>query len=320
MNFAPQDGGSPSKDLGSYRHIPGGAFLMGSDRHYPEEAPVGQVEVTDFWIAETPVTVSQFRDFVLATDYRTVAERSPDPAMYPGADPSMLVPGSLVFRMPPGPVPLENPSAWWEWRPGASWRHPWGPDSSVDGKDDHPVTHVSWEDASAYASWAGARLPTEAEWERAARGGIDGAEFPWGDELSPNGEEAMNRWIGKFPWDWSPGPLGGEGPDTKPVRAFPPNQFGLYGVTGNVWETTSTWFTQGGPVDAECCGSAGDRQKVDSSREVGSGIPRKVMKGGSFLCAENYCSRYRPAARIPQTVESGTCHAGFRLASGTPPE
>jgi len=298
--------------------IPAGSFVMGSDSHYPEEAPTGVVEVGEFRMAETPVTVAEFREFVSATEYLTVAERSPDPAMYPGADPSMLVPGSLVFRMPAGPVSLDDPAAWWEWVPGASWEHPWGPGSSVSGKDDHPVTQVSWEDAAAYASWRGVRLPTEAEWERAARAGIEGAEFPWGNELAPNGQEAMNRWIGEFPWNWHPGPFGGAKPDTLPVKAYPANGYGLYGVTGNVWEITSTWFSGGGPIAADCCGGGTMQAKLDSSREPGSGIPRKVMKGGSFLCAENYCSRYRPAARIPQTVESGTCHAGFRCASDGP--
>ena len=305
--------GEPASLAGA-RWIPGGEFLMGSDRHYPEEGPAGPAEIEGFWIAETPVTVDQFTDFVERTGYLTVAERPPDPAMYPGADPALLVPGSLVFRQPSDPVPLSDPANWWAWQPGASWRHPWGPGSDLSGKGDHPVTQVSWEDAMAYASWAGVRLPTEPEWERAARGGIEGAEFPWGDELSPGGREAMNRWIGEFPWDWSPGPTGGTKPDTVPVRTFDPNGYGLFGVTGNVWELTSTWFTAGGPHEADCCGSGGNPGKLESSREPGSGIPRKVMKGGSFLCAENYCSRYRPAARIPQTVESATCHAGFRCA------
>lgn len=287
---------------------------MGSERNYPEESPVGEVEVDGFWMAETPVTVSEFRRFVEDTGYVTVAERAPDPAMYPGADPRLLVPGSLVFRRPEGPVPHSDPSLWWAWQPGASWRAPWGPGSSIEGKEDHPVTQVSWEDASAYAAWAGLRLPSEIEWERAARGGLEGAEFPWGDELSPGGREAMNRWIGLFPWEWFPGPASGLAPDTVEVRAFPPNGFDLFGVTGNVWEITSTWFVSGGPITSSCCGGSSNEQKVEASREPGSGIPRKVMKGGSFLCAENYCSRYRPASRIPQTVESGTCHAGFRLA------
>lgn len=294
--------------------IPGGTFQMGSDHHYPEEAPASTAAIEGFWLAETPVTVGQFREFVEDTGYETVAERAPDPAMYPGADPSMLVPGSLVFARPEGPVPLDDPSVWWRWCPGASWLAPWGPGSDLGGKDDHPVTHVSWEDASAYAGWAGVRLPTEVEWERAARGGLDGAEFPWGDELSPGGHQAMNRWVGEFPWDWHPGPHQLDRPDTVPVRSFDANGYGLFGVTGNVWELTSTWFTPGGAVAADCCGSAGDPGKLEASREPGSGIPRKVMKGGSFLCAENYCSRYRPASRIPQTVESGTCHAGFRCA------
>ena len=287
---------------------------MGSDNQYPEEAPSGPVEIDGFWIAETAVTVSEFSHFVEETGYVTVAERPPDPAMYPGADPALLVPGSLVFKRPDTPVPLEDPSVWWEWLPGASWRHPWGPGSTLEGKGRHPVTHVSWEDASAYADWAGVRLPTEAEWERAARGGREGAEFPWGDQISPGGVEFMNRWIGRFPWEWRPGPLGGGGPDTVPVDSFEPNQYGLFCVTGNVWELTSSWFTPDGPIGADCCGNGGDQRKLDSSREPGSGIPRKVLKGGSFLCAENYCSRYRPSARIPQTVESGTCHAGFRCA------
>jgi len=312
MRRAERDG--PPAALNGACWIPGGDFLMGSDDHYPEEAPAGERSIDGFWMAETPVTVAQFSEFTERTGYLTVAERAPDPAMYPGADPALLVPGSLVFRKPEGPVPLTDPSAWWEWVPGASWRHPWGPGSDVSEKGNHPVTHVSWEDASAYAAWAGVRLPTEAEWERAARAGIEGAEFPWGSSLSPNGEEAMNRWIGEFPWDWSAGPLGGDRPDTVPVRSFAPNGYGLFGVTGNVWEITSTWFTSGGPLEAECCGAAGNPGKLEASREPGSGIPRKVMKGGSFLCAENYCSRYRPAARIPQTVESATCHAGFRCA------
>lgn len=294
--------------------IPEGTFTMGSAAHYPEEGPPGPVEVDGFWMDGRTVTARQFNEFVAETGYMTVAERPPDPSMYPGADPELLVPGSLTFSMPDGPVDTSDPSRWWRWTPGASWRAPWGPGSSLAGKADHPVTHVCWEDSMAYASWAGKRLPTEPEWERAARGGLEGREFAWGDELSPGGEEAMNRWIGRFPWEWiAPGP-GRTGPDTVTVGSFAPNGFGLHDMTGNVWEWTSTWFLENGPVQSSCCGSGSmpaDR-KVDLSREPGSGIPRKVLKGGSFLCAENYCSRYRPAARIPQTVESATCHTGFR--------
>lgn len=296
--------------------IPEGSFTMGSGDHYPEEKPSGEVEIESFWLDRKAVTVRQFNDFVAATGYLTVAERVPDPAMYPGADPAMLVPGALTFRMPDGPVEMSDPSNWWTWTPGASWREPWGPGSGLRGKADHPVTQVCWEDAVAYADWAGKRLPSEPEWERAARGGLEGMEFPWGDELAPGGVESMNRWIGEFPWKWiTPG---GErtGPDTVAVGSYPPNGFGLFDMTGNVWEWTSTWFLDSGPVGSSCCGSGSPHpdRKVDLSREPGSGIPRKVLKGGSFLCAENYCSRYRPAARIPQTVESATCHTGFRCA------
>lgn len=297
--------------------IPGGTFSMGSSHHYPEESPPGEVTVEGFWMDETPVTVRDFNEFVAATGYLTVAERAPDPAMYPGADPALLVPGSLTFFMPDSRPDMNDPSQWWKWTPGASWRSPWGPGSDLRGKGDHPVTHVCWEDTVAYARWAGKRLPTEPEWERAARGGQEGQEFAWGSEISPGGGEAMNRWIGQFPFEWVAPPRGGTGPDTVPVRSFASNGYGLFEVTGNVWELTSTWFLESGPVQASCCGSGSPpaERKTDLSREPGSGIPRKVLKGGSFLCAENYCSRYRPAARIPQTVESATCHAGFRCAA-----
>lgn len=287
---------------------------MGSADHYPEEAPPGEMEIEGLWMDQKAVTNRQFNEFISDTGYLTVAEKSPDPSMYPGADPAMLVPGSLTFAMPDGPVDLSDPSQWWRWSPGASWRSPWGPGSSLAGKADHPVTQVSWEDAVAYSTWVGKRLPSEPEWERAARGGLEGEEFAWGSDISLGGEEAMNRWIGRFPWEWIPPSREGRGPDTMKVGSFRPNGFGLFDMTGNVWEWTSTWFLDSGPVQAACCGggSPDPERKVDLSREPGSGIPRKVLKGGSFLCAENYCSRYRPAARIPQTVESATCHTGFR--------
>jgi formylglycine-generating enzyme required for sulfatase activity len=287
---------------------------MGSENHYPEEKPALSVEVEGFWMDETAVTNRAFSEFVEATGYVTVAEKAPDPAMYPGADPALLVPGSITFRQPAGPVDLSNPMAWWAWTPGASWRHPWGPDSNLSGKEDHPVTQVSFQDADAFASWAGKSLPGEAQWERAARGGLEGKEFVWGDGLSPGGSERMNRWIGDFPWDFRPRPHGPKAPGTAPVRSFEPNGFRLFEMSGNTWEWTRTWFEEGHHEESRSCCAPVDPlgPGVDASRDPVSGIPRKVLKGGSFLCAENYCSRYRPGARIPETVESATCHISFR--------
>lgn len=266
---------------------------------------------------ETAVTNREFSAFVDSTGYETVAERAPDPAMYPGADPDLLVPGSITFSQPPGPIELSNPMAWWAWTPGANWRNPWGPGSDLDGKEDHPVTQVCFQDADAYARWAGKRLPSEQEWERAARGGIEGAEFAWGNELSPGGRERMNRWIGRFPWEFQPMKPQSERPGTVQVRSFDPNDFGLFEMTGNTWEWTSTWFEQDRHESTAACCAPRDPQipGVEASRDPASGIPRKVLKGGSFLCAENYCSRYRPASRIPETVESATCHISFRCIS-----
>jgi sulfatase modifying factor 1 len=287
---------------------------MGSSRHYPEEAPVGPVAVEGFWMDETPVTNAEFDRFVQETGYMTTAEKAPDPAMYPGADPALLVPGSITFDKPPGPVDLNDPMSWWAWTPGADWRHPWGPRSDLSGREDHPVTQVTYEDADTYARWADKTLPTEAQWERAARGGLDGAEFAWGDDLAPGGEERMNRWIGEFPWKYRPRPGGPRKPGTVPVRSFPENPYGLFGMTGNAWEWTDTWFSaKHGEPTTKCCAPLNPRGPgAEASRDPASGIPRKVLKGGSFLCAENYCSRYRPAARIPETVESSTCHVSFR--------
>lgn len=294
--------------------VPGGTYAMGSEKHYPEERPSGPVSVDGFWMDETTVTNRKFAEFVAATGYVTTAEKAPDPAMYPGADPAMLVPGSITFAKPRGPVDLSNPMQWWAWTPGAQWRHPWGPASNLDGKDDHPVTQVTFEDADAYARWAGKELPTEVQWERAGRGGIESAEFAWGDELSPGGEERMNRWIGEFPWKFRPRRGGARKPGTVAVKTFEPNRFGLYEITGNVWEWTKTWFSDKHPEPtSRCCAPANPLGPgVEASRDPASGIPRKVVKGGSFLCAENYCSRYRPAARIPESIESSTVHISFR--------
>mgnify|MGYP002634556032 CR=1 FL=1 len=290
---------------------------MGSEAHYLEEKPVGAVSLDGFWMDETAVTNRQFSRFAEETGYVTVAEKAPDPAMYPGADPALLVPGSITFSKQRGPVDLSNPLAWWQWTPGASWRHPWGPGTELSGKEDHPVTQVSFEDADAYSRWAGKGLPSESQWERAGRGGLEGAEFGWGEQIAPDGKERMNRWIGEFPWKFRPRPGGSRKPGTVEVKTFEANGFGLFEMTGNTWEWTNTWYSQKHPEPASrCCAPANPRGPgVESSRDPATGIPRKVIKGGSFLCAENYCSRYRPAARIPETVESATCHLSFRCVA-----
>lgn len=310
----PDPAGAPAPGM---KWIPAGTFDMGSESHYPEEKPVGPVSVDGFWMDETTVTNEQYGEFVEATGYVTVAEKAPDPAMYPGADPAMLVPGSITFDQPRAPVPMENPMAWWAWTPGADWRHPLGPKSDLSGREQHPVTQVSFEDADAYARWAGKKLPTEAQWERAGRGGIEGAEFAWGDEIAPGGEERMNRWIGEFPWKFRPRKGGPRKPGTVAVKSYEPNPFGLYEVTGNTWEWTRTWFSDKHAEPASrCCAPTDPRgPTLDQSRDPASGIPRKVIKGGSFLCAENYCSRYRPSSRIPESIESATCHISFRCVA-----
>lgn len=295
--------------------IPGGTFRMGSDRHYPEEAPVHWVTVDSFWIDRAPVTNREFRRFVEATGHVTVAEKIPDPRDYPGALPHMLRAGSLVFNPPSYPVSLRDWSQWWAFRFGATWRKPYGPGSSIKGLDDHPVVHVAYADAEAYAAWAGKELPTEAEWEFAARGGLDGAEFAWGDELEPEGQPMANFWHGEFPHrNLSPHAY----KRTTPVGAFPPNGYDLVDMIGNVWEWTSDWYTPKHPADAPkaCCIPENPRggREADSYDpcQPAIRIPRKVLKGGSHLCAESYCRRYRPAARHAQPVDTSTSHIGFR--------
>jgi sulfatase modifying factor 1 len=275
--------------------IQGGSFLMGSDDAYPEEGPVHREHVSGFWIDPFPVTVREFRRFVKATGHVTVAERPPDAADYPHADPALLVPGSLVFQPTRGPVDLDDHRAWWAYVPGADWRHPEGPGSDVYSRARHPVTHVAHADAVAYADWAGRALPTETEWEYAARGGLDGARFSWGDDEFPGGEAMANTWQGEFPWQSLDGFRG-----TSPVGTYPPNGYGLYDMTGNVWEWTCDRYGDG--ESAGCCGPGAD----------GEMFPRNVIKGGSHLCAPNYCFRYRPAARQAETVDTSTCHLGFR--------
>jgi len=269
-----------------------------------------------------PVTVADFRQFVMASGYVTVAERPLDPRQYPEADPDLLHPGSLVFQPPRGPVDLNDHTQWWRYVPGASWRHPRGPGSTTDGLDQHPVTHVAAEDADAYAAWAGKDLPTESEWEFAARGGLDGAVFTWGDDANPRGKVMANTWQGQFPWQ-NRKPRRRQG--TSPVQSYPPNGYGLYDMTGNVWEWTSDYFAaRPAPVAQHaCCAPRNPRVTSAADSMVpgqpGAHIPRRVIKGGSHLCAPNYCLRYRPAARQGEAVDTSTVHLGFRcIARDTP--
>jgi len=286
---------------------------MGSDRHYPEEAPAHKVAVDGFWADRLPVTNAEFARFVAETGHVTLAETSPNPADYPGANPEMLVPASAVFRRPGRRISLRNHYDWWIYVPGADWRHPLGPASSLDGLEAHPVVHVGYADAAAYARWAKKRLPTEAEWEFAARGGLDGMEYAWGAELSPEGRTMANTWQGEFPNE----NLCTDGYDgTSPVGIYPPNGYGLYDMIGNVWEWTTDWYESRHPVKSKgCCelvNPRGGQRERSFDPQIGLPIPRKVMKGGSFLCAPNYCRRYRPAARMAQPIDTATCHLGFR--------
>jgi formylglycine-generating enzyme required for sulfatase activity len=310
----------PNPDLGGMRLIESGRFRMGSDNFYPEEAPVRIVRVDSFWIDETPVTNAQFAAFVAATGYVTLAEIAPDPADYPGLDPELAAAGSLVFEKTRGPVDINDYSQWWQWRSGADWRHPLGPTSSLEGLEDHPVVHIAYADAEAYARWARKALPTEAEWEFAARGGAD-TDYAWGDELAPGGAMLANYWQGLFPFANT---LLDGFERTSPVRHYPANRYGLFDMIGNVWEWTSDWYALPGAGDRKpvkkkagaCCAipnPRGGRERASHDPAMqGSRIPRKVLKGGSHLCAENYCQRYRPAARHAQAVDSATTHIGFR--------
>jgi len=288
--------------------LEGGAFRMGSDRHYIEEAPSRTVVVDPFWIDQGPVTNAQFARFVEATGHVTAAEQAPDPKDYPGMPTEMAHAGSIVFTPTKRPVPLTDPSQWWRFVFGADWRHPAGPGSGLLGLEQHPVAHVAFADAEAFAAWAGKVLPTEAEWEFACRGGLDGAAFAWGEELTPGGRRMANYWVGEFP---SRGPRPRNGVRTTPIGRYPPNGF------GNVWEWTADWYGLAEPVSGKpCCVPRNPRgASALASRDPaapGQPIGRKVLKGGSHLCAASYCQRYRPAARHPQPIDTSTSHVGFR--------
>ncbi|MGI9624058.1 MAG: formylglycine-generating enzyme family protein [Acidimicrobiales bacterium] len=297
-----------------------GEFTMGSDRHYPEEAPTQRVWIDGFSMSATAVTNREFAAFVEATGYQSVAERPLDPADFPGAPAENLLPGSLVFTMTSGPVDLRNLSQWWVWTPGACWNMPGGPGTEVESLLDHPVVHVAHEDAEAYATWLGLRLPTEAEWEYASRGGLDDKAFVWGDEAVPDGRYLANFWQGDFPWR-NTADDGFAG--TAPVGSFAPNGYGLYDMAGNVWEWTDDWYgerVRGVSPDGMLSNPSGASVKDSfDSAQAQFPIPRKVVKGGSFLCADNYCQRYRPAARRPQMIDTGMSHVGFRTVSDNAP-
>jgi formylglycine-generating enzyme required for sulfatase activity len=296
------------------RLIRGGEFQMGSDDHYPEERPVRLARAGDFWIDEHPVTNREFARFVAAISHVTLAEVAPDPRDYPGMSPAMARAGSAVFTPPATPVDLRDPAQWWSFVFGADWRRPSGPGSDATLLPDHPVVHIAYADAEAYAAWAGKVLPSEAEWEYAARGGLTGAPFAWGDELAPAGQWMANYWHGQFP-NVNTRDDGFE--RTSPVGTFPANGFGLFDMIGNVWEWTCDWYAAAtAQAGAACCGPPRSRlaQKAESYDPASPmrPIPRKVLKGGSHLCAESYCQRYRPAARHAQAVDSPTSHIGFR--------
>jgi formylglycine-generating enzyme required for sulfatase activity len=288
--------------------VPSGVTLIGNDHYYPEERPVREVRVDEVWWDPHPVTNADFARFVEATGHVTVAEIAPDPADFPGADPELLVPGSQVFTPTQGPVQLVDWTQWWRWQPGAQWRAPNGPGSTWEEIPDHPVIHVGWEDATAYARWVGKELATEEEWEYAARGGLSGRDFAWGDELSPGGAVMANTFRGPFPWR-SDDPDGFE--RTSPVGSYPANGYGLHDMIGNVWEWTRTPWTPSHLQHAEprdiapaspCCGGVAPLRETD----------RMVTKGGSHLCSPDYCQRYRPAARQGHGVRDTTSHVGFR--------
>ncbi|WP_341679242.1 formylglycine-generating enzyme family protein [Niveibacterium sp. SC-1] len=310
--------------------IPGGEFLMGSDSKMaqPNEKPAHKVKVHAFWMDAHHVTNAEFRRFVQATGYLTTAERKPDwdtmrvqlPPGTPKPDDALLVPGALVFVGTEKTVSYDDYTRWWRWSPGASWKHPQGPDSSIEGKDDHPVVQVSYEDAVAYAKWIGKRLPTEAEWEFAARGGLEQATYAWGEEFAPEGKQMANVWQGqqnrRFPVVSA---KAGGAAGTMPVGTFPPNGYGLVDMTGNAWQWVADWYRADQFQRVAASGRELDDPNgpVDSYDTSEPGVPidapKRVTRGGSFLCNEDFCLSYRPSARRGTDPYTSMSHIGFRL-------
>jgi formylglycine-generating enzyme len=293
--------------------IPGATFLMGSNEGLPDEAPAHEVTVAGFWMDKTEVTNEQFAKFVEATGYVTLAERKPDAKDFPDAPPEALVPGSVVFTPPQGgDVDLQNHYSWWSYVPGANWRHPEGPSSNLEGREKHPVVHVAWDDAMAYCQWAGKRLPTEAEWEHAARGGLHGQPFVWGANRPEDWKKAANIWQGKFPTQNSEQ----DGyRTTAPVASFPPNGYGLHDMAGNVWEWCADWYRPDYYRSSPKLNPKGPDSSFDPNEP---GVPKRVIRGGSFLCSDVYCSGYRPSARMKSSADTGLSHTGFRCVKDGP--
>ena len=307
LNQTPPPGPAPEGMV----WVPGGTFWMGCDDcEMPDATPLHLVKVDGFWMDATPITNAQFAKFVAATNYKTVAERQPDPKDFPGVPADKLVAGSAVFVQPFTQVSLDNFLNWWKYVPGASWQHPEGPDSNLDNREDHPAVQIAWEDAAAYAKWAGKRLPTEAEFEFAARGKLDRQRFAWGNELKPGGKWAANIWQGTFPVQ---NYVEDRYERTSPVTAFPPNGYGLYDMGGNVWQWCADWYR---PDYFERLAAAGVAQNpqgpADSYDPQEPGIPKRVQKSGSFLCSDKYCSRYLVGSRGKGASDSGGSNTGFR--------
>ncbi len=289
-------------------YIPGGEYTRGLEHPMmPEAAPLHKVRISPFFTDATEVTNSDFAKFVDATGYKTVAERPINPEDYPGVDPALLVPGSLVIVSPAHPVNLSNYSQWWRYVPGASWKHPEGPESNLEGRENHPVVHIAWEDATAYAEWTGKRLPTEAEWEYAARGGLSQAEFAWGNDARPDGKIMANTFQGNFPHNNT----GEDGHAfTAPVGSYKPNNYGLYDVSGNVWEWVSDWYSPGYYSQFRSTPIA---DNPAGPKNLNGALREKVQKGGSFMCTDDYCARFRPGARGHGDPLTSSNHVGFRL-------